>query len=630
MDNGFIKVASGTHRVSVGDVKSNVKSLLGVIISANKQKVRLLVTPELGITGYTLGDLFYFDKVLDDSINGLLEIAKATKAMDMLIFVGLPLRKDNKIYNTAAALYKGEILGFVPKTYLPNYSEFYEKRQFNPAPDKLDKVLINNKEYPFGTDILFRCKSLSEFCVGCEICEDLWVATPPSNSHALNGANIIVNLSASNETVSKADYRRSLVCSQSARLACGYIYSDAGEGESTTDLVFAGHNLIAENGKLLKETALFENGLIVSEIDVKFLAYEKSRLFNYANKINKEYLTVYFDMELVTTALTRVYKKTPFVPEQIGELNERAKLILTMQAMGLKKRLEHTKSKSVVFGISGGLDSCLTLLVAVRAMKLLSRPLSDIIAVTMPCFGTTDRTYNNACRLANSYGVSLKEINIKKSVLQHFADIGHDGSTDITYENAQARERTQVLMDVANQNSGFVLGTGDLSELALGWATYNGDHMSMYATNSSIPKTLVRHLVKYEASLSEEPLKSILFDILDTPVSPELLPAKEGEIDQKTEEIVGPYILHDFFLFCLMRMGFSPKKIFFVAKQTFKDDFTEETIKKWLKTFINRFFFHQFKRNCMPDGIKVGSVSISPRGDWRMPSDAVPFSTEDL
>ncbi|NCA92052.1 NAD(+) synthase, partial [bacterium] len=494
MDNGFIKVASGTHRISVGDVGSNVTSLLEVIDATNKQKVKVLVTPELGITGYTLGDLFYFDNILSDSINGLMDLAKATKNTAMLIFVGLPVRKDNKIYNTAAALYKGDILGFVPKSYLPNYSEFYEKRQFNPAPDKLSTIIINGKEYPFGTNILFRCKSLSEFCVGCEICEDLWVTTPPSNSHAINGANIIVNLSASNETVSKADYRRSLVCSQSARLACGYVYSDAGEGESTTDVVFAGHNLIAENGKLLKETQLFENGLIVSEIDVKFLAYEKSRLFNYQVTSDKEYLTVYFDMPIETTKLTREYKKTPFVPEQEGELNERAKLILTMQAMGLKKRLEHTKSKCVVFGISGGLDSCLTLLVAVKTMKLLNRPLSDIIAVTMPCFGTTDRTYKNACKLSNAYGVTLKEINIKKSVLQHFADIGHDGSTDITYENAQARERTQVLMDVANQNGGFVLGTGDLSELALGWATYNGDHMSMYATNSSIPKTLVRHL----------------------------------------------------------------------------------------------------------------------------------------
>ncbi len=630
MNNGFIKVASGTHRIVVGDVNSNVTSLLGVIDAANKQKAKMLVTPELGITGYTLNDLFYFDNVLEDSIKGLMDIAIASKNMDMLIFVGLPLRKDNKIYNVAAAVYKGDILGFVPKSYLPNYSEFYEKRQFNPAPDKLSTILINGKEYPFGRDILFRCKNLVEFCVGCEICEDLWVAAPPSNSHALRGANIIVNLSASNETVSKADYRRSLVCSQSARLCCGYVYSDAGEGESTTDLVFAGHNLIAENGKLIKETPLFENGLIASEIDVKFLAYEKSRLFNYAVSCDKEYQTIDFDMPIETTTLTREYKKTPFVPEHQGELNERAKLILTMQAMGLKKRLEHTKSKCVVFGISGGLDSCLTLLVAVKTMKLLNRPASDIIAVTMPCFGTTDRTYNNACRLAKAYGVTLKEINIKKSVLQHFSDIGHDGSTDITYENAQARERTQVLMDVANQNSGFVLGTGDLSELALGWATYNGDHMSMYGTNASIPKTLVRHLVKYQALQSKEPLKSILLDILDTPVSPELLPAKEGEIDQKTEEIVGPYVLHDFFLYCTIRLGFSPKKIFFVAKQTFKEDFEETIIKKWLKTFINRFFFHQFKRNCMPDGVKVGSVSISPRGDWRMPSDAAPFTTDDL
>lgn len=626
MNNGYIKVAAGTHKVLVGDVSSNVSSLLAVISDAEKLGAKIVVTPELGITGYTIGDLVYFDKILQDSINGVFDICKATKNKDILIFIGMPIIKDGRIFDTSAVLYQGKILAFIPKTYLANYSDSYEKRYFNPAPNQNSTVCVNGKEYPFGKNILFRCSTLPEFCVGCEIGEDFTVATPPSALHALNGASIIVNLSATGETVSKASYRRNILSTHSARLHCGYVYCNAGEGESTTDMVFAGHNIIAENGKLLSESKLFTNGVIVSEIDVKFLSYERNRHFNYPVENNPEYLYINFDMAQTKTTLTRIYEKTPFVPESIEELSERASLILTIQAMGLKKRLEHTKVSGVVLGISGGLDSCLTLLVAVRTMKLLSRPMSDIMAITMPCFGTTDRTYNNAVKLSKILGVNFKEINIEKAVMQHLSDIGHDiFNTDTTYENAQARERTQVLMDIANQKNALVLGTGDLSELALGWATFNGDHMSMYGTNASIPKTLVRHLVKYEAMRSDKTLQDILLDILDTPVSPELLPAEGGKISQKTEEIVGPYILHDFFLYHFIRMGFSPEKLYLVAKETFIGDFEEETIKKWLKVFVNRFFFNQFKRNCSPDGVKVGSVALSPRGDWKMPSDAVPF-----
>lgn len=625
MNNGYIKVASGTHKVLVGDVKHNVESLLSVIECAQKQSVKVLVTPELGITGYTVGDLVYFDKLLSDSIDGVFAICKATKNVDMLIFVGMPLRKGGRIYNTSAVLYQGKILAFIPKTYLANYSEYYEKRHFCGAPSNNSTVLIKGIEYPFGKNIILRSLSLPEFCVACEIGEDLWVATPPSSLHALNGATIIANLSASSESVSKATYRQDTLKSHSSRLKAGYIYCNAGEGESTTDMVFSGHNIIAENGKILSESNLFDSGVITTEIDVKFLSFERSKHFHYQDSNNKDYLYIDFDMKCDKVALTRQYEKTPFVPTDIEELSSRAKLILTIQAMGLKKRLEHTKARGVVLGISGGLDSSLTILIAARAMKLLNRPMSDIIAVTMPCFGTTSRTLDNASKLSTSLGVTFKVINIEKSVLQHLSDIEHNAlNTDTTYENAQARERTQVLMDIANQHNVLVLGTGDLSELALGWATFNGDHMSMYATNSTIPKTLIRHLVKYEAQNSTA-LQDILLDILDTPVSPELLPAKDGKISQKTEEIVGPYILHDFFLYHFIRMGFSAEKLLLVAKNTFNGDFDEETIKKWLKIFLERFFFHQFKRNCMPDGVKVGSVSLSPRSDWKMPSDAVPF-----
>lgn len=624
MVNGFVKVAAGTHKVLVGDVKSNVASLLALISDAQKLGVKVLTTPELGITGYTIGDLVYFDKLLSDALEGINYICNATKGIDMLIFVGMPLQKEGRIYNTAAAIYQGKILAFIPKTYLANYSEYYEKRHFCGAPNNNSTVWVNGIEYPFGKNILFRAPSLPELCVGLEIGEDLWVTTPPSALHAQSGATIIANLSASSESVCKATYRQDLLRSHSARLKAGYIYCNAGDGESTADMVFSGHNIIAENGKILGENNLFEGGLVATEIDVKFLSYERSRHFNYQNN-TADYLFINFDMKISDTALTRQYQKTPFVPTDINELNSRAKLILTIQAMGLKKRLEHTKANGVVLGISGGLDSCLTMLIAARTMQLLNRPMTDIIAVTMPCFGTTERTLNNASKLSAAMGVTFKQINIEKAVLQHLSDISHSTqNTDTTYENAQARERTQVLMDIANQCNALVLGTGDLSELALGWATFNGDHMSMYSTNSTIPKTLVRHLVNYEA-MNNNNLQEILLDILDTPVSPELLPAKEGKISQKTEEIVGPYILHDFFLYHFIRMGFSAKKLLLIAKNTFAEDFEEETIKKWLKVFLERFFFHQFKRNSMPDGVKVGSVSLSPRSDWRMPSDAVPF-----
>lgn len=623
MKHGYVKVAAATPIIKVADCDFNAASIIKTLKESADGGAKIVVFPELSVTGYTSGDLFYQETLQNAALDALDKIVKATVTTDALVFVGLPFRKDGRIYNVAVAVSQGKILGVIPKTYLPNYNEFYEKRQFAGAPDKNSVVEICGQSCIFGTKILLKCVNLPELIVSAEICEDLWVMSPPSVGHALAGATVIVNLSASNETVGKAEYRRQLVAGQSARLVSAYIYADIGDGESTTDVVFAGHNLIAENGRILNESELFKNGLLYSEIDVKALAFERSKLANY-DKSDEGYETVDFSLTPEVTDLTRKYPKFPFVPEEANELSSRAELILNMQARGLKKRMEHTGSKTAVIGISGGLDSALALLVSVRAMKLLGKDLSGIYGVTMPCYGTTDRTLSNSRKLSETLGITFKKVNIGTAVTGHLKDIGHNGKTDVTYENAQARERTQVLMDLANLTGGMVVGTGDLSELALGWTTYNGDHMSMYGVNTSVPKTLVQYLIKYEAEKAGGALKDVLFDILDTPISPELLPPENGKIQQKTEELVGPYALHDFFLYYIVRMGFSPSKVFRIAKISFNGVYEDLIIKKWLTAFIKRFFAQQFKRSCLPDGVKIGSVALSPRGDWRMPSDASP------
>ncbi len=623
MKQGFVKVAAGTPEIRVADCRFNRDSIVQMVKEADRQQAKLLILPELCITGYTCGELFLQQTLLYAAQTALLEIAAETKGIEMLVAVGLPVLHGGKLYNCAAILYHGNVLGLVPKTNLPNYSEFYELRHFSPAPDANSEKTLGGIAVPFGTKLLFRCEEMENFCFAAEICEDLWVSNPPSISHAAAGATIIGNLSASDETVGKARYRRRLVTDQSARLLCGYLYADAGEGESTADLVFAGHDLIAENGLLLAETKPFENGLVIGEIDVDRLAGERRRMTTFS-AAPEGYRTVPFSMRLSETRLTRSFPRMPFVPGDTADRAERCEAIFSMQAAGLKKRLKHAGSKTAVIGISGGLDSCLALLVSVRAMDLLGRPRTDIIAVTMPCFGTTQRTKNNAELLCEHLGVTLRCVDIGPAVTLHFQDIGHDSENhNVVFENSQARERTQVLMDIANQTDGLVIGTGDLSELALGWATYNGDHMSMYGVNASIPKTLVRHLVRYAADCSEtEELRRVLLDILDTPVSPELLPADNGEIAQKTEDLVGPYELHDFFLYYFVRFGYTPAKIYRLARLSFNGEYDDKTILKWLKTFCRRFFNQQFKRSCLPDGPKVGSVALSPRGDWRMPSDA--------
>ena len=631
MKYGFIKTAAITPEIKVADTEFNAEQIICLIEKAEKAGAELTVFPELSVTGYTCGDLFYSDVLLNGALKALKEIADGTKDKKMLVFVGLPVKINGLIYNVAAAVNQGEVLCLIPKTRLPNYNEFYEKRWFAAWKQGIDGQTVVapyfDKPLTVYRNVVFKDKTESRFMVSAEICEDLWAADSPSVSHAESGANIIVNLSCSDETVGKAEYRRNLITVQSAKLSCAYVYADAGEGESTTDLVFAGHNLIAENGTLLNESKLFDNSMITADIDVGFLDYERSKIFN-SDLTGEEipagsYRTVYFDGYKGSDNLERVFSKTPFVPEDSAALYGRAELILEMQAEGLKKRIKHTSAKTAVIGLSGGLDSTLAILVAVKAMGKLNRNLKDIIAVTMPCFGTTSRTFDNTVKLAKSLGVTLKKVDITKSVIRHLKDIKHGGNTDTTYENAQARERTQVIMDIANMTGGLVVGTGDLSELALGWATYNGDHMSMYGVNSSVPKTLVRYIVRHYADASRGKLKAVLYDILDTPVSPELLPPTDGEIAQKTEDIVGPYILHDFYLYNMLRRGYSPKKIYFVAKKTFKCEFDNQTILKWLKIFIKRFFAQQFKRSCVPDGVKVGSVALSPRGDLRMPSDAV-------
>lgn len=634
MKNGFIKVAATTNDLKVADCHYNCDSIISIIKKCDEEQIKLVVFPELCITGYTCNDLFLQDILLNGAKDELLRIVNETSNCDLAAIVGLPLMVDSKLYNVAAFINKGKILGLVPKVNIPNYSEFYEARHFCRGAHKVRQIQIGNQMVPFGADIVFNCIQNDKFRVGIEICEDIWVAQSPSIGLTKAGATVIANLSASDENIGKDEYRRQLVKMQSAKLICGYIYSDAGEGESTTDLVFAAHNIIAENGTVLKESPLFKNEMAVSEVDVEKISNDRRKMTTYDEEYDDSYTTVNFDIgEMVTTQLTRFIDRAPFVPDDKKERDRRCNEIILIQAYGLKKRIDHTCCKSAVIGISGGLDSTLALLVTARAFDLAKIDRSNIIAVTMPCFGTTDRTYNNAVKLVESLGMTLKEINIEDAVNIHFRDIEHDSNVhDVTYENSQARERTQILMDIANQSNGMVIGTGDLSELALGWATYNGDHMSMYAVNSSVPKTLVRYLVQYfEEESDDAVLTVVLHDILNTPVSPELLPPTDGVISQKTEDLVGPYELHDFYLYNMLRYGFSPSKIYRIAKIAFEGIYDSETILKWMKIFYRRFFSQQFKRSCLPDGPKVGSIAVSPRGDLRMPSDGcVKMWLEDL
>ena len=624
MRQGFIKVAALTPKVTVADTQANRKEICRLMYEAEAKGAKILVFPELCITGYTCGDLFYQQVLLREAKKELLAIAKYTQRKDYLAFVGLPLEYNGKLYNVAAAVTQGKVLGLVPKTHIPNYNEFYERRHFapgmkQPVPVALDEDTV----VPMGTRVLFQCRQMPELKIGAEICEDVWAPNPPGVEHALAGATLLVNLSASDETTGKDMYRKSLVTGQSGRLICGYVYCSAGDGESTQDVVYSGHNLIAENGTLLAESRRFCNESIYTELDMVRLNEERRRMSTFMTS-DESYINVEFSLKEEKTELTRFVDPAPFVPGNKADREKRCEEIFMIQAMGLKKRLEHTHAATAVVGISGGLDSTLALLVMVKAFDLIGKDHKDIVAVTMPGFGTTDRTYDNAVSLIKSLGATFREVSIVDSVRVHFKDIGQDEAVhDVTYENGQARERTQILMDIANKSGGMVIGTGDMSELALGWATYNGDHMSMYGVNASVPKTLVRHLVCYYAdTCADETLQKVLYDVLDTPVSPELLPPEDGKISQKTEDIVGPYELHDFFLYYILRFGCTPKKIYRLANYAFAGTYDTETIQKWLKTFYRRFFSQQFKRSCLPDGPKVGTVAVSPRGDLRMPSDA--------
>ncbi|SEA51813.1 NAD+ synthase (glutamine-hydrolysing) [Oribacterium sp. KHPX15] len=672
MIEGFIRVASATPKIKVADVSHNKEAIIKNIEEAEKQGARLIVFPELALTAYTCADLFHQTILIDKAEKALDELAEETRGREIVVVVGTTWYTDHKLYNAAAFIHDGRILGIVPKKNLPNYGEFYERRWFTPGNEDVRFLKHRSKatgeiyEIPFGMNILLEAEDLKDFVLAAEICEDVWVPETPSTKHALAGATVIANTSASDETVGKDSYRRELIRSTSARLVAAYIYTNAGDGESTTDLVFGGQDIIAENGSIVKEGKRFETGLYIADIDLQKLDQERSRTTTYpsvSEELREKYEIVRFSFEpenvngkkiepveadissegpvherLFAEAadLMRYVDPKPFVPGNQQERTRRCNEIFTIQALGLKKRLEHIGCKTAVIGISGGLDSTLALLVTARAFDMLGLPRENIISVTMPAFGTTDRTYNNAVTLTKRLNATLREINIKESVLLHFRDIGHDPEDhSVTYENSQARERTQILMDIANQTDGIVIGTGDLSELALGWATYNGDHMSMYAVNAGVPKTLVRYLVKYVADTSEDKaLSSCLYDIFDTPVSPELLPPTgDGKISQKTEDLVGPYELHDFFLYQIMRFGFSPKKVYMLALKAFSKEnqgdsdnaeiYEADEIFKWLNKFYWRFFSQQFKRSCLPDGPKVGSVAVSPRGDLRMPSDAV-------
>ena len=624
MKDGFIKVGAATPKTAVADCVVNREQALNAVREMEQQGARVMVLPELCLTGYTCSDLFWQERLQREAKEQLKHLIRETASVDALIFAGLPFEHGGKLFNVAAVFSRGRLLGLVPKKHLPSYNEFYETRHFAPGQEQVAWTDWEGEQVPFGMNLLFRCRQMPHLTAAAEICEDLWVPDPPSVRHALAGATVIVNLSASDEMTGKDSYRRNLVLSQSGRLICGYIYASAGEGESTTDLVYGGQNLIAENGVMLRESGRFSHEIICGELDVDRLTAERKRMSTYPAANTEGYVTVEFDLRPEETVLTRFVDPHPFVPADRAGREKRCDEILSIQAMGLKKRLEHTRCRSAVIGISGGLDSTLALLVTARAFDALGIPRDNILAVTMPCFGTTDRTYQNACRLTRCLGATLREVDIREAVTVHFRDIGQNPEKhDVTYENSQARERTQVLMDLANQSGGMVVGTGDLSELALGWATYNGDHMSMYAVNCSVPKTLVRHLVRYYAdTCGNAELEAVLTDVLDTPVSPELLPPEEGVISQKTEELVGPYELHDFFLYYMVRACYEPSKIYRLARTAFQGTYDDAEILKWLKNFYRRFFTQQFKRSCLPDGPKVGSVAVSPRGDLRMPSDA--------
>ena len=623
---GFVRVCAATPEIRVGDVNFNVKKILSAAKEAAEGGAQAIVFPELCVTGYTCGDLFNQRALLDGVGSALSYLAENLPA-GALVFVGAPVENSGRLYNCAVVFNNGSILAVIPKSNIPNYGEFYERRHFCPADEGHSEIKVAGTSALFGTDIIFEDKNMPLFTVAAEICEDLWVPSSPSVRHALSGANIIVNLSCSDEIAGKAEYRRNLVKMQSSKLISGYVYCDAGNGESTTDMVFAGHNVICENGSVLKESKLFENGLIFADIDVEKLDGERKRCAStyYCGKSECfSHNRIPFISQDCTAFTNRTFAKYPFVPQSGTKLAGRTELILNLQTMGLVKRLKHTNSKTAVIGISGGLDSALALLVTRRAFEKLGKDFKDIIAITMPGFGTTGKTLNSASRLCEALGVTLKKIDITKSVLKHFKDIGHDpAELDVTYENSQARMRTMILMDTANKTGGMVIGTGDLSELALGWATYNGDHMSMYAVNSGVPKTLVKHLIQFEAERLGGDAGKILEVILSTEISPELLPPdSSGNIAQKTEDIVGPYVLHDFFLYYIVRWGFAPDKVRYIARKTFAGEFSDGEIDKWLKNFYKRFFAQQFKRSCIPDGVKVGTVTLSPRGDWRMPSDA--------
>ena len=623
MKDGFVSVACGTPKLRLADCNYNAEQTFTMMRKAEKAGAKVLVLPELGLTGYSCGDLFYQDTLLRSAEEALSTVLTATRNLEVVTAVGMPLRINNKLYNCAVIIQKGAVLGVVPKTHLPNYGEFYEKRQFAAAPEENGTVTLLGKPVPFGNKLVFRCADMPDLALGFEVCEDMWAPCSPAVDLAAAGATVIGNLSASNDIIGKDSYRRQLVTMQSAKLLCGYVYSSCGEGESTSDVVFGAHQMIAENGTMLAERR-FDGGLLVSEVDVQRLCYERRRtqMFDKTPVVQE----IPFSLTVSETKLTRYVAPQPFVPEGKEDRDARCREILLIASLGLKQRLEHTGAKTAVVGLSGGLDSTLAVLITGLAMKMLDRPMTDIVAVTMPCFGTTDRTKNNAVILAEQMGATLRTVDISASVRSHFKDIGHDMEDhSVTFENGQARERTQVLMDIANQTGGIVIGTGDLSELALGWCTYNGDHMSMYGVNASIPKTLVRHLVAYLArdnAKKDEALHDVLEDILETPVSPELLPAVKGEISQRTEDLVGPYELHDFFLYYILRWGFSPRKVYRLALYALGKQYSRDVILKWLKTCYRRFFSQQFKRNCLPDGPKVGSVALSPRGDWRMPSDA--------
>lgn len=624
MKDGFVRVAAVTPQVKVADAKYNQNQIENLVRQCAEKGCTVAVFPELSITAYTCGDLFFQNSLIQAAEAALQELLLATANLDIVCAVGLPVPFGGSLYNAAGIFHKGKLLGLVTKTEIPNYNEFYEMRYFTPG-QAAAPIHFAGQDTMIGTGMVFPCGNVADFCIGVEICEDIWSAAPPSIALAKGGATLLLNLSCSDETVGKAEYRRELVKSQSAHLTAAYVYADSGWGESSTDMVYAGHNLIAENGTLLQESELFSTGITTADVDLDRVAQERLRNNTWKNEQDRV-VAIPFVLEEKTIEkfqMQRTFSPQPFVPKEEATRKERCQTVLNIQAHGLAVRLQHIGCQDAVLALSGGLDSTLALIVAVRAFSLLGLDRKGIHTVSMPCFGTTSRTKSNAQRLAEEYGVDFKEISIEKAVLQHFKDIGQDPQVaDITYENSQARERTQVVMDLANRWGGIVIGTGDLSELALGWATYNGDQMSMYGVNASVPKTLVRHVVHYEAFEQGGKLQEILLDILDTPVSPELLPPKDGEISQKTEDLVGPYELHDFFLYYMLRFGFTPSKIFRMAESAFQSIYDKEIIKKWMKVFYRRFFAQQFKRSCMPDGVKVGSVTLSPRGDFRMPSDA--------